>query len=501
MLPWGWIDYAWPMMAAACVTLALVHGGIWLRLRSERAALWFALAALSAAGVACVELGEMRALTPRAYIAAHYWIHLPLFTISIALAGFARAFFQGGRTWLLAAAVALRIAVLAANFALPNGINWTAVPAVRQVELPGEERASVALGTHTHWTHLDELAWTVQILFTIDAALAAWRRTRGAERRQVARVASAMLTVFLLGVPLSALVHARVVESPYFVTPFFLLLLAAMGYEISDRVVRAGQIAHELRLSEERRRAGEHELELAAARQRSELAHISRIATLGELSASIAHELNQPLGAILANAQAAQRLLERDGADVAELREIVGDIVESDRRAGEVIRRLRAMLRKEELTHVPLALDEVVADVRRIMASDFVNRGVVVETRLADGLPRVAGDRVQLQQVLLNLMINACDAMAERPKPRRLLVGTAAGESGTIELWVTDSGPGIPAGDLERVFEPFVTTKPHGTGLGLAVCRTIVEAHGGRIRARNEPAGGAAFTVTLPAVA
>ena len=240
------------------------------------------------------------------------------------------------------------------------------------------------------------------------------------------------------------------------------------------------------------------QLDLAIAQQKSELAHLSRVGVLGELSASIAHELNQPLAAILANAQAAQRYLARERVDLDEVREIVGDIVEDDKRAGEVIRRLRAMLRKEELTHAPLDLNELVAEVLQFMHSDFVNRGITVETVLARDLPQIAGDRIQLQQVLLNLVLNGCDAMAAMPRPRRLTIRTARVASSEVEVAVSDRGTGIAEGDLERIFEPFVTSKAQGTGLGLAVCRTIVAAHDGRIWARNNDLGGASVMVALP---
>jgi two-component system, LuxR family, sensor kinase FixL len=240
-------------------------------------------------------------------------------------------------------------------------------------------------------------------------------------------------------------------------------------------------------------------IEADIAQQRNELAHLSRVAMLGELSGSLAHELNQPLAAILSNAQAAQRFLAHGTEDVDELREILKDIVEDYRRAGEVIRRLRVLLRKEEVEHHPLDINEVVLDVLRLMRSDLLNRNVTVNTDLAAGLPQVTGDRIQLQQVLLNLVINACDAMnSNAARDRRLDVSTAMANHGFVEVSVCDRGRGIPAVDLDRIFEPFVTTKAHGMGLGLAVCRTIVNAHAGRIWGTNNTDRGARFCLTLP---
>jgi len=245
----------------------------------------------------------------------------------------------------------------------------------------------------------------------------------------------------------------------------------------------------------ERRRA-----ELAAARQRDELAHLSRVAMLGELSGSLAHELNQPLTAILSNAQAAQRFLAQSPPRVDKLAEILADIVKNDHRAGAVIQRLRSLLRKEGSQREPVSLNEIVEESVRLMRSDLLNRNVVVSTDLDPALPAVSGDRNQLQQVLLNFVINGCDAMHDAMAGRRLSVRTQRSANDAVEVCVVDHGLGIPATDLERIFEPFVTTKTQGLGLGLAICRSIVEAHGGRVWATNNAERGATLHCELPAV-
>jgi PAS domain S-box-containing protein len=239
--------------------------------------------------------------------------------------------------------------------------------------------------------------------------------------------------------------------------------------------------------------------ELEVQQQRGELAHLSRVTMLGELSGSLAHELNQPLTAILSNAQAAQRFLAHDNADLNEVRDILADIVAEDKRAGEIIRRLRLLLKKGEVQHQPFDLNEVVLEVLKLIRSDLVNQGVAVHAELAPALPAVNADRVQFQQVLLNLMMNACDAMAGGLAADRKLIirtGLAGGEG--IRVSVADRGVGLPPDMLEKVFEPFFTTKAHGLGLGLSVCRTIITAHGGKLWAANNPERGATFFFTLP---
>ncbi len=243
----------------------------------------------------------------------------------------------------------------------------------------------------------------------------------------------------------------------------------------------------------ERRRA-----ELEADAQKRELAHLSRVAMLGELSGTLAHELSQPLTAVLSNAQAARRFLDRDPLDFDQLRAALDDIIKNDKRAGRVIDRLRALLRKEDIARQPVDVNEVAREVIDLAYGELVSRRVTVKSALASAIPPVLGDRVQLQQVVLNLVLNACDAMNHaRANERHLALSTTATDS-FVELVVSDRGPGIPDDQLERVFEPFVTFREQGLGLGLAISRSIVTAHGGSIRAENNADGGASFRCLLP---
>ena len=238
--------------------------------------------------------------------------------------------------------------------------------------------------------------------------------------------------------------------------------------------------------------------ELEAQRRQSEVAHLSRVTVLGELSGSLAHEINQPLTAILSNAQTVQYLLGQKGTRLAEVREILHDIVQEGKHAAEVIQRLRLLLKKGEVHPEALELPELVDDVVRLIRGDLAHHGVAFSADLPDGLPRVRGDRVQIEQVLLNLLTNGCDSMADSDAHDRRLVLRAIGEDGRVRVSVSDRGPGIAPSELERVFEPFVTTKSRGLGLGLSVCRSIVTAHEGQLWAVNNDDGGATFHFTLP---
>jgi len=243
-------------------------------------------------------------------------------------------------------------------------------------------------------------------------------------------------------------------------------------------------------------RASQREVAL----QREELTHLSRVGTLSAMSASIAHELNQPLAAILSNAQAAQRFLARDPPDLDEVRASLDDIVADDKRAGDVIRQLRAMLKKQSPSREPLHINELVREALHLARGDMLTRNTTTSTHLAAGLPLVLGDRVQLQQVLINLLLNAADAMTTSEGPHALDVRSSVTAEGRVEVAICDNGTGIPPADLERIFEPFYSSKLEGMGLGLSICHSIIQSHGGGMVARNNPEHGATVRFWLPAI-
>jgi len=239
--------------------------------------------------------------------------------------------------------------------------------------------------------------------------------------------------------------------------------------------------------------------ELEAQQHRAEAAHAARAATLGELAAGLAHELNQPLAAIMTNVQASRRLLTSEHPPMGLVGEILDDIASDDLRAVEIIRRMRALLVKGQVDVQPLDLNELVGDVLRLVASDAILRRVRVHRRLEPDLPGIKGDRVQLQQVILNLVVNGLEAMSDMPAPRRhLTIETDLHEDGLVTFTVRDHGPGIAPELLAKIYEPFFSTKSDGLGMGLSICRSIAEAHGGRLRAANHSSGGAVFEFALP---
>ena len=268
------------------------------------------------------------------------------------------------------------------------------------------------------------------------------------------------------------------------------LILISLSVFLAQGITIAGLLAQR----RQRRRA---EAEILS--QRMELAHVARVSTMGQLASALAHELNQPLGAILRNAEAAEILLKIEKPDLGEIRAILVDIRNDDERAGSVIDRMRSLLKKRNLESRPLDLGALLAETVTLAQSDAHARRVNLALQIPVVLPTVPGDRVHLQQVLLNLILNGMDAMADNKETERVLtVSARASNDQNVEVAVSDCGTGIPPDRMKRIFEPFFTTKPEGMGMGLAISQTIIEAHGGKIWAENHAVRGAVFKFTLP---
>ena len=345
-------------------------------------------------------------------------------------------------------------------------------------------------------------------LFLCAIMFSAWI---GGLRAGVLAIALSLLSFiyyFLAPVHSLALDSAEIPRLVVFTLAAVFVLAISAAQKRSEEKLR--ETARELQTNIEDLNRTQHELHKAQA----ELAHMTRLTTMGELTASIAHEVNQPLTAVINNANACISLLEPgptgpgtagpDGAStLQDIREALGEIRDDAERASAVVGRVRQLAKRAPVEKSFLDLKEVVKDVLALARYESVARRVTIRTDLSQDLPRISGDRVQLQQVLLNLVMNGMDAMNSVPEEKRILLvhGKHDATAGTPAalLCVQDMGIGLKAEEMDRLFEPFYSTKPHGMGMGLAISRSIIEAHGGRLWAEPNPGPGATFSFTLPA--
>ena len=473
----------WAGVAGTALTLAGVHGFLWLLDRRTSANLAFCVVAVSVAGISVAELGMMHSTTPAEYGSWVRWFHVPNFLAIVALIAFVRLEFGTGRTWLAATIVVLRTLLLALNFILSPNVNWSEISSLRTVSFLGDPVSVVGSAVVQPIQPVATAANLLFIVFIADAFVQALRKADREQRGKALVIYGGILAFLAVAILEAQLVVWSVVRMPVVIGPPFLILMVAITYQLSRDFVRSTRDARE------------------AQSLRNDLAHVARVNTMSQLSVSLAHEINQPLTSILLNAQAAQRMLESDKPDLAEIRAILSDIGTDDRRAATIIDRARELIRNREVQPDVVSIQSIAKEVMALVRTDAIDRRISPEIDLPDEVHPVRGDRVQLSQVLLNLVVNAFDAVAaSKGNEHRIRVAARNIAGNQIEVTVYDSGTGIPAALLPRIFDAFVTTKPTGLGIGLSVAHDIIVRHGGRIWAENNPQGGATFRFTLPAV-
>jgi two-component system, LuxR family, sensor kinase FixL len=487
----SWVTVIWTTLASAAFTLGVVHLVVWVKRPAAPAHLWFFLACVGTAVFGIFEVWLMRATTPAEFGLVLRLTHLPIWLLIVSLVAFVRSYLQAGRPWLGWSVVGVRTLALVLNFLLTPNLNYRSIDAIRPVRFLGES-VSVAVGVPSPWMLIGQAGLLLLVIFVVDATVEVWRR---GDRRKALVVGGSIVLLTVGGSVQAALVLWGVLAAPIAATLFYAGLVAAMGYELSLDVIRAARLADALHVEQERIRLAEREAQL----HREEAAHLARVTTFGEISGSLAHELNQPLASILTNARAAERHLEHSTPDLDELRAILADIRSDNLRASDIIQRIRAFLKRTAMEKQPLDVAQLVEDTVRLIGAEAADRRSQVSAEVSPGLRPVVGDRVHLQQVLVNLLINGLDAMSSSPPSRRrLAIRALALDATSIEITVSDSGPGIAPAVLARAFEPFYTTKEDGLGLGLAISRSIAEAHGGTIVLEPHSDGGTIARVRLP---
>lgn len=595
------------MTAAASLTLAGIHGFVWLRRRQQMASLMFCIMAVATAGMAGCELWTMHQTDMVAYTHALQWYNLMRWMVTLALVGFIHYYLGSGRPWLEWTVCGLRTLTLLVNFIFSPMVYYTSIEELVRIKFLGTE-VTIVEGIPSPLTIIGQISLLVLAGYLVDAT---WRSTKGEHRPGAIRVGlSAVFFVLALSIQMMFALWGFV-DMPIVASLFFAGILIVMGIELSEDMLRSAKLAVVLKvreqellserkltdaifesapgmiylqsadgsmvrwnsqhervtgysndetsrmkaedfcaeaerdtLAEARRMAltqGGQDLEFDLARrdgrtarhffrmvpveiagaphlvgigidvssqralaaeterQREQMAHIARVASVSELSSSLAHEINQPLAIILSNAQAAQRLVSRENPDLKELREILDDIVSADIRAADVIKRLRSILRQGKPALETVSPHTLFDQALSMAQPDLKSANIQVSRRHSKKLPLIQADRIPIEQVLWNLIKNACEAMEDNGAREKSLLLSCVNEGEWLRFSVRDNGHGLN-GDSEKIFEAFHTTKPNGLGLGLTICQTIIRAHGGNLWAEANKSHGATFHFELPIV-
>ena len=469
-----WLTTIWTAFISLALTLSGVYLTRWLR-RRDWLYLFFMLLGLSIAVLAAIEIWMFRAASIEEFSTALRWYHVPIFTSFCSVVGIIQLRFRTDRLWLGLLACGLRLVSLVINFVQETNLNYVALTSIDSMTILGESVATVQ-GEPNPLMLIGQLALLALLIYVLDAAFSSWRRERSP---RAIIFCGALAILVLVGTLQAMLVFWEVVAIPMFLTPFFIGVALVMGVEVGLELLRA-----------------EH-LDEALQESKTQLEQVSQTAAISELSGALAHEMNQPLGIILSNAEAASIMLEGEHPDIAELRDIIGDIISADQRAADVIVRLRSLLQRGEPNLQDSDLNGVVVEAIGHLRSDFRAAGITLSTELDDNLPLVKADWILLVQVLLNLLGNARDAVSRNRKGDRIIKVVTAKNEKELVVTVEDNGVGLPE-DTGQIFDAFVTTKDKGLGMGLAIAKTIVEAHDGRIRARSRTGRGTLLQLSIP---
>jgi signal transduction histidine kinase len=436
---------------------------------------------LAAAAAAYIELRLMHASTPAEYGELFRWYHVPIFLVIVSQTLFIRDYLGTGSAWLFWAVILTRCVVLIVDFSVDPNFNFLSITALNQISLFGEQvtviqSAVIRIG----WQLFSLASLFLLMAYAIDAAVRRWRVADRESKRKASAIVLSIAIPMLSAFVYAGLLLVRSNRAPVTDLPWFLCTLLLTVIEVGRNFVIG-------------RRAMDQVAEL-----QSQLARTERVSIAGQLASALAHELVQPLSANVLNASTALMYLQLETPNMEELRAVLRDIDRETQRGAEVINRMRQFIKLRTIVMEPLRIEDVVNDVVSMAHLDAITNKVTLSLLMPPDLPRVLGDRVHLCQVLINLLMNSIHAVQSRPFDARRVVVEARVAHGGVQIEVRDSGPGISEDVAAKLFTPFFTTKSDGMGIGLALSKTIIEAHGGHMwfeRMNNHD--GAMFCFTL----
>lgn len=454
--------------------LALIHMMVWFRGVHRIGYLIIAVMAIAAGCNAILEMLMLLTTDVEQYTGIMKLDTISIFVVLMSLLWFIHVYLQSGSRWLLGVIVLLWVVNLFTNITSPGGAVFIEIEAIGRTEAFWGESFSYPIGTVHPLKVWSDVASFLTLVFLTQATWQAWRRDR--RKRAIVVGGSSILFILLAGIH-TPLVDMGIIRMPYMIGFAFLAIVVALTYQLLGEWLRT-------------------QSELLVTRR--ELERLARAIMLGEVAAGLAHELNQPLSAILSNAQAGRRILANEDPDLAEIHAIFEDVIADDKRAGEVVHGLRAMLREETDESTAVDIGMAIRLVTRILGGEFSAHDVTVKVDVVPGIPLARGDGVQIQQVIMNLLMNAMHALDAGPRSDRQIWLAATTSDNRVLVSVRDQGSGIDEELREELFKPFIPSQSAGLGMGLAICRRIVERNSGRIWIERTGTDGTEVRFSLP---
>jgi signal transduction histidine kinase len=479
----GTVTILWLLAAGVSMALAAVCGTVWMMEQRAPASLMLFILGMAVAGAAYLELCMMHSATADEYGEWARWYHVPIFFAFVGQVLFVHYYLGTGRLWLLWTFVFARSVMLVVNFTVHPNFNFSNIVSLRHLSLLGEQVSTIGAAVpRAGWQEFAVASQVLLMAFIVDAAVRRLRMGGRESKRKALTISLGIAVPWFCTIGYTQLIIFGVVHAPVSSLPWFLGALLTMVYEVGRDFVMSKRAAVEV------------------AELRNQLAQLERFSVLGQLTSSLTHELAQPLSANATNAATALKHLECEKPDLEELRAILADVHSDCRRGIELVARMRQLFKRRAIEMQPLRIEYVVRDVVALVGPEVASKQVALSLVMQPDLPLVFGDRVHLSQVLLNLVMNSIHAVQSRSHNDRRVVIEACADNGKreVEITVRDSGHGIPAGNVDKVFRPFFTTKPEGIGIGLTLSLIIVEAHGGRLWSDHMSGhDGAIFRFTL----